>query len=307
MQSVKTLLNPLFDRYNRVEFLSSDPLEFTHRFQDPWDQEVVGLFGALLAYGNVKAIRASMENLLSRVRQTGMKPSQLIRGLGDEKMCELWKKALTGFKHRLYVGADIFALTRLVHISWREHGSIGAHLAHHRHEGDPDFSGALARLLSEWKTWIRENRIPKGKGFGHLIPSPEDGSTCKRWCMYLRWMIRKDELDLGLWSEGSDLLAGRRAFRPDQLVMPLDTHTGRISQYIGLTNRKSLNWLAALEVTEALREVDLADPVKYDFALARLGILDLCQRKYREEICEKCELRPACRFANRARNRRRER
>jgi endonuclease III len=82
--------------------------------------------------------------------------------------------------------------------------------------------------------------------------------------------------------------------------MPLDTHTGRISQYIGLTRRKSLGWKAACEITDRLRECDAEDPVKYDFALARLGILDLCKRSYRAEICEKCELRPACKFANRS-------
>src|SRR5690606_28859172 len=85
--------------------------------------------------------------------------------------------------------------------------------------------------------------------------------------------------------------------RTDQLVMPLDTHTGRIGQYLRLTGRKSLNWKAALEVTENLRVCDDQDPVKYDFALARLGILDLCQRKYRAEICRQCELVRVCKFA----------
>jgi len=239
-----------------------------------------------------------VENLLSRVESMGLKPGQLIRELATVDGQNQWKKALNGFKHRLYVSDDFHALSRLVHFSWLKHGSIGAHLLAHREEGDPNFSNALDGMLSEWKGWIKSEKIKTGKGFGHLIPSPSDGSSCKRWCMYLRWMVRHDALDLGLWSEGSKLLGGRSAFGTEHLVMPLDVHTGRISQYLGLTSRKSLNWLAALEVTENLRKFESSDPVKYDFALARLGILDICKNEYRVEICEKCELRPACRFAN---------
>jgi uncharacterized protein (TIGR02757 family) len=122
--------------------------------------------------------------------------------------------------------------------------------------------------------------------------------------MFLRWMGRKDALDPGLWTRNGALASTFQLGRyldSRQLVMPLDTHTGRISQYLGLTSRKSVNWLAALEVTEALRACDPLDPTRYDFSLARLGILDLCQRKYRKHICEQCQLLPACRFAQKPR------
>jgi uncharacterized protein (TIGR02757 family) len=118
--------------------------------------------------------------------------------------------------------------------------------------------------------------------------------------MFLRWMGRNDELDPGLWGARGKLrptFSVGRFLSPHQLVIPLDTHTGRISQYLGLTDRKSLGWLAALEVTAALRACDEADPVRYDFALCRLGILDLCQRRYRAEICANCKLVSACHFA----------
>jgi uncharacterized protein (TIGR02757 family) len=118
--------------------------------------------------------------------------------------------------------------------------------------------------------------------------------------MFLRWMGRRDGLDPGLWSEGGALAATLpegRFLRPDQLIIPLDTHTGRISQYLELTRRKSLNWLAAVEVTEALKLCDPADPVRYDFAMSRLGILDLCQKRFRMEICRNCELLQVCKFA----------
>jgi uncharacterized protein (TIGR02757 family) len=115
--------------------------------------------------------------------------------------------------------------------------------------------------------------------------------------MFLRWMGRKDQLDPGLWSETGPLRTAETYLHPSQLVLPLDTHTGRISQYLSLTSRKSLNWKAALEVTARLRKSDPLDPTRYDFALSRMGILEYCKRKYRPEICEACQLLPACRFA----------
>jgi uncharacterized protein (TIGR02757 family) len=114
--------------------------------------------------------------------------------------------------------------------------------------------------------------------------------------MLLRWMGRSDELDPGLWSKSK---FGEQGLRTDQLVIPLDTHTGRISQALGLTKRRSLGWDAALEVTDKLRACDSDDPVRYDFALARLGILDLCQNAFNMEICGTCPLRQVCQHAQR--------
>jgi len=295
---LRTFLEPLFKKYHRPEFLSSDPLEFVHRFSDPWDQEAVALFSAVLAYGNVRQIRRSVDGLLTRIRELGHTPAGMIRSLSTEKGRGAWKSASASFVHRFNVGSDFYLFSRLIERSWKKHRSLGAHLESHLIPEAEDFGPALTALFSDWAIWLKEF---KGEGetveksFGYLITSPSLGSTCKRWCMLLRWMVRKDEIDLGLWREGSLLVT--KGIRPDQLVMPLDTHTGRISQYIGLTKRKSLNWKAAREITDRLRESDAEDPVKYDFALARLGILDICQRRFRVEICERCDLLRVCRFA----------
>ena len=117
-------------------------------------------------------------------------------------------------------------------------------------------------------------------------------------------MGRRDGLDLGLWTDGSPLegtFPKDKRLHPRQLILPLDTHTGRISQYLGLTERKSLGWKAAVEITERLKRADPLDPVRYDFAISRLGILDLCQKKFRVEICGQCSLLTACRFAKKHR------
>jgi uncharacterized protein (TIGR02757 family) len=301
-RNLRGLLDPLFQKYHRVEFLGSDPLEFPHRYEDPWDQEFVALLSAVLAYGNVRQIRKSVEDLLLRISSQSTSPSALLRALDgtglDRVRQEAWKEAVDSFVHRFNVGSDIYAFTRLLARSWTEYGSFGGHLAAYLSPDDANFGEALSRVFDDWEKWRRELGLKTEKSFGYLITPPRVGSTCKRWCMLLRWMGRKDELDLGLWKRGSPLLAaGSPGVRSNQLVMPLDTHTGRISQYIGLTERRSLNWKAAVEITDRLRECDAEDPVRYDFALARLGILDVCQRRFRVEICLQCDLLPVCRFA----------
>jgi uncharacterized protein (TIGR02757 family) len=113
--------------------------------------------------------------------------------------------------------------------------------------------------------------------------------------MLMRWMGRRDEVDPGLWMSGSDLVPAGRGLLPRQLIMPLDTHVGRICQFLGLTRRKSLNWKAALEVTAGLAAEFPEDPVRHDFALARIGIVDRCRGRYIEAICTRCELFGPCR------------
>jgi uncharacterized protein (TIGR02757 family) len=310
LSQLRTLLNQLFEQYHRPEFLTSDPLEFPHRYADPWDQEAVALLAALLAYGNVKQIRRSVEEVLRRIHRVSTGPAAFIRALDP---AGAGGPAFSGFVHRFNNGADLELLFLLLQKSWREHGSLGSHFVSFLEPGDEDTSDALSALIAEWRAWIRQSpalraRFRKSPSFSYLLTSPDDGSCCKRWCMFLRWVGRKERdshagMDLGLWSEGSPL--ARETFPPgrwlrsSQLIIPLDTHTGRISQYLGLTERKSLNWLAAVEVTRSLRlSCDAEDPTRYDFALARLGILDLCQRRYREEICNRCALLHACRFSS---------
>ncbi len=284
-------------KYNRVEFLGSDPVEFPHRFSDPWDSEAVALFSAVLAYGNVVQIRKSVEGLLRRIGSLGLSPAEMIRSLGTREGGHAWREAAQGFVHRFNVGDDFVLFALLLSRSWKLHGSFGAHLLSHVRPDAKDFGEGLSKVFADWESW-RADFPAAPDSFSYLLTSPSVGSACKRWCMLTRWMVRKDAIDLGLWRAGSKLLPpGSPGLHPRQLVMPLDTHTGRISQYLGLTDRKSLGWKAALEITDRLRACDPEDPVKYDFALARLGILDICQLRFRVEICMGCDLVQVCRFA----------
>lgn len=294
-------LNRLYDRYHQQEYLVSDPLEFPHRFDDPFDQEAVALISALLAYGNVRQIRRSIEDLLFRIQkhpEYDSSPARFVKSLLSTQGRAQGQRVLADFVHRFNVGQDVLVLFELLARSWREYGSLGAHFTAGLEPEAPNLTDALNRLIADWKK-CAGSRVETS--FSYFLTAPADGSCCKRWCMFLRWMGRKDDdVDLGLWSEKGKM---RSTFRPGrflkshQLVMPLDTHTGRISQYLGLTQRKSLNWKAAVEVTEALKSCDAKDPVKYDFALCRLGILDVCKKTYRRDVCENCDLMPACQFA----------
>jgi uncharacterized protein (TIGR02757 family) len=305
LKKVGVLLNELHLAYHRRDFLDSDPLEFVHQYSDPWDRETVALIAALLAYGNVKQVRKSVANALSRLSRLGSRPSEVVRKLEgvEDRAGREFKKATArefdGFVHRFNRGDDLVLLLKLLSESWMRHGSMGAHFLSYLDPEEKEISGALNGLIADWRGWS----AGRGKAsFQYLLTSPDDGSCCKRWCMLLRWMGRKDELDPGLWTHESPLASGfpnGRFLRSDQLILPLDTHTGRISQYLGLTRRKTLDWKAALEITQNLGVCDPKDPTRYDFALSRLGILDVCQRKYRAEICTRCQLVSACQFAER--------
>lgn len=322
-------LNNVHKDFHAAKFLYSDPIEFVYRYHDPWEQEAVALLAALFAYGKVAQIRKSVEDALFRISKIASSPKSFVKNLENPIFRKKAEKVFHGFVHRFNKDSDPVILLDLLNRSWTQHGSLGAHFIGYLNPADPDIGNALSRVIDDWRKWLPPETP---KSFHYLLTSPEDGSCCKRWCMFLRWMGRKDEIDPGLWTREpwgtkenqeiqgtrgtngtqkpkgtyerptetnplSDLFPMGRSLESWQLIMPLDTHTGRISQYLGLTSRKSLNWKAALEITASLKKVDPIDPTRYDFALSRLGILELCQRSYREDICKKCQLLPVCQFA----------
>lgn len=303
--NLTSFLDEVFEQYHVKEHLVSDPLEFVHRYTDPWDRECVAVLGALLAYGNVKQIRASVQDALKRMESAAGGPARFVRELHTQGIS--WgTPPFRGWVHRFNIGLDLLELFLLLGRSWNQYGSLGAHFLQGLEPAAPTIEVALDRLMSDWAGWRKEIRIKRGRrdSAGYLFTAPSDGSCCKRWCMLLRWVGRVDEIDPGLWTKSSPLASTfpeGRALRANQLILPLDTHTGRISQYLGLTARKSLNWKAAVEITQRLKASDAADPTKYDFALSRLGILDLCQKRYRVEICSQCSLLPVCQLAQKKR------
>ncbi|RYZ69750.1 MAG: TIGR02757 family protein [Proteobacteria bacterium] len=299
----KGLLDPLIERYHRPAYLDSDPLGIAHEWKDPRDQEIVAIFSALLAYGNAQIIRRTLRALFDRFQGTGTRPSEWIKQYEKDPDATLQnlREEWNGIFYRFNSTGDLVLLFELIARSTLKFGSVGEHFLRFY---DPNKPGSLeeswSAFIEDWSNDARELKRPGLKGFRYLLTSPKDGSACKRWVMLLRWMGRRDEIDLGLWMEGGLLVHSRPLCSAD-LFMPIDTHTGRITQYIGILKRKQYNWKAVLEVTEFFKKLEPNDPILYDFALARLGILDLCQKRYRVEICQTCSLLPACQFAKKQR------
>jgi uncharacterized protein (TIGR02757 family) len=286
-------LNQVQSEYHADKYLYSDPIELVHRYRNPWDQEAVALLASVLAYGKVAQIRKSIEEALQRISRLADSPNTFVRELENPSFRKQARAIFLGFKHRFNKDHDPIILFELLSRSWVKYGSLGAHFTSLLSPQDLHIEVALSRLIETWKSWLPKDTPDS---FYYFLTSPKDGSCCKRWCMFLRWMGRKDQIDPGLWTS-DPLLFGSEPLKTSQLIMPLDTHTGRITQYLGLTTRKTLNWKTALEVTAALKLVDPVDPTRYDFALSRLGILELCQRSYRKEICNRCQLLSVCQFA----------
>ena len=183
-----------------------------------------------------------------------------------------------GFAHRFHKTPELVDLLVRLSSAIAAHGSLGALFRRCYQADDPDIGPSLTRFVEELG--------PGTPALRYLLTSPADGSACKRMNLFLRWMVRRTPPDLGLWD----------FVDPAKLVVPLDTHIHRIATFLGINSRKSADWKAARAVTDRLAKFDRADPVRYDFALCRLGILDLCSRRRRKENCDVCLLRDVCRF-----------
>ncbi|HEX6852072.1 MAG TPA: TIGR02757 family protein [Candidatus Polarisedimenticolaceae bacterium] len=243
----------------RRGFLDTDPVGLVRRFDDPSDREIAGIVASGLAYGRVASIRASVERVLEA---TGSSPGRFVDAFDERRDA----RRLDGFVHRFTRGADLARLFLLIRRARTRAGSLEAFFL----EGDPEpggetYEGAMRAFVDRlFALDSREDDASRGARW--LFPSPESGSLCKRPCLFLRWMVRPDDgVDCGVWSRAS------RA----RLVAPLDTHLVRVAALLGWTRRKSPGWPMALEVTARLRALDPSDPIRFDFALSRLGILGL--------------------------------
>jgi uncharacterized protein (TIGR02757 family) len=256
-----------------VRTIEPDPLQLALRFDDPRDQEVSGLLAAAFAYGRADIVVANVGRVLDL-----MAPSPWLY-LAKFKPTE-GKRRFRGFTHRFHKTPELVALLSCVAAALREHGTLGELFRLGYDDADPDIGLSLTRFVD---ALIGKRRT---KALDYLLTSPANGSACKRMNLFLRWMVRRTPPDLGIWS----------FVDPSKLVMPVDTHVHRIATFLGLNDRNSPDWNTARALTDRLAKFDRADPVRYDFAICRLGILDLCSRRRRKENCDVCLLRDVCRF-----------
>ena len=246
----KAAMEALYRKYNRREFVHPDPLEFLYRYESPLDREIAGLVASALAYGRVCQILRSVSAVLERM---GPSPSAFVLANTGRR----FRSIFTGFKHRFTTGDHLAGLLAGSRAVLKRHGSLQACFISGVRREDPTVLRGLTAFVSELK---------KGAsgGCGTLLPSPADGSACKRLNLFLRWMVRNDAVDPGEWPS-----ALRR-----KLVVPLDTHMHAIGLTLGFTGRKQADMRTAVEITESFRSIVPEDPVRYDFALTRLGIRD---------------------------------
>lgn len=287
MQKQEVLRERLDQLVATLDFrhLTPDPLELPHRYGSPGDQEIAAILAAAFAYGRADIVVRNVGAVLD-----GMGPSPETYLLQDFSVREASRR-FAGFAHRFHKTGDLVALLAAIAGTKKTYGSLGALFEALDDPTLPDISSTLDRFAD---SFIAQARATRGirldetseRSFRYLVSAPRDGSACKRMNLFLRWMVRRESPDLGLWT----------FVDPSRLVMPLDTHVHRIATFLGLTRSRTPNWKTARQLTDRLSRFDAADPVRYDFAICRLGILDLCSRKRRKENCDVCLLRDVCRF-----------
>jgi uncharacterized protein (TIGR02757 family) len=273
-----TLLERTLQAQDAAAELARDPVSRLHRYDDPRDRETAGLLAAAITYGRVESILQHLDQLLDCL---GDSPAAYARGFqrGDDA-------AFFGrFVHRWTRGADLAELLLRIGRVLRRHGSLEAAFAAGLAPDDGDVLPALGRFVDELRRPDEGLGAPS-RALRALLAHPRDGSACKRALLWLRWMVRTDAIDPGGWT----------AVPPRLLVVPVDTHVGRIAGLLGLTERKTFGRAMAGEITAALRRLDPSDPLRYDFALCHLGIAGDCPSRPDAAICARCTLKPACRL-----------
>jgi uncharacterized protein (TIGR02757 family) len=277
-EAIRSALDAVRARCVIKERREADPVGFVHRYRDPADQELVALIAASLAFGNVKALRAKIDDALTRLGP------DIARTADDPALVAA---RLRGFKHRVYRDRDLVGLIVGARRVQRASGSLGAALAEElRRTGD------LRMALSAWVAAIRRegslDAPGSSRGSAHILPDPSKGSAVKRLMLLLRWMTRPaDGVDLGLWP-----------LPASALLMPVDTHIHKLSRNLGFTKRADVSWKTAEEITAAMRRFDPEDPVKYDFALCHMGMLQGCPSRRDPARCEGCGIIAVCRHWN---------
>lgn len=248
--ALKLYLDGLVTRFERLEFIDDDPVSIVHGFGNGRDQEVIGLFSALLAWGRRDTMLRKLHELAERMR---FGPYRFVLEFDETRD----SAALAGFGHRTFRPEDAVSLVRALSAVLRRHGTLERAFL----SGLPDsasdvgpgiesFSRLVASIVEDTPARLRKH-----------LARPSSGSACKRLCLFLRWMARPGPVDLGIWKE----------LDPSLLVLPLDVHSGRQARQLGLLERPKDDWRAALELTHRCRALDASDPARYDFAFFGVG------------------------------------
>lgn len=238
----KRHLDALVRKYETVDFIQDDPIQFPHRFDLKQNIEISGFISAAFAYGNRKKIIENLEGIHSSI---GESPYEFILNFDIDRDAMLFR----GFCYRFNKEEDILNLFMLLKNIYARFDSMEDAFLQGYSEEDYNIKQSLINFV-------------EFLGYSKLIPSPKNGSACKRLNLFLKWMVRKGPVDLGIWEK----------IPASKLIIPLDTHVAKISRLWGLTERKADDWRTAEEITDNLKLFDPEDPAKYDFAIFGAGI-----------------------------------
>jgi uncharacterized protein (TIGR02757 family) len=279
-------LEDLYRTFDRVNS-ATDPIQIVRRYEAPEDREVAGFCAAALAFGRVASVLQSIESLLSVM---GSRPAAFVRSFDPARQ----RGRIDPLVHRWIRGRDLVALVLVLQRMLRESGSLERFFL----AGDDPRASDVGPALDAFSARALETdlspaygRMPKRPGVCYFFPRPSAGSACKRLNLFLRWMVRRDAIDLGVWT----------ALSPARLIIPLDTHVIRLGRCLRLTRYVSPGWKMAAEITVSLRALDHDDPVRYDFSLCHVGMMNACGFG-RVQGSRQCPLRGVCHPRAQARN-----
>ena len=279
---LKAALDRLYLDYNRAD-ATPDPIDIVRRYPDRADREVVGFCAAGLAFGRVASVLQSVERVLAAM---GPSPAGFVRRFDPQRD----GRAFEPLVHRWIRGGDLAALMLTLRRMMDEAGSIEAFFLLGHDASRLDVEASIESFSTRALAVAPAGACRRQTGLPYFFPRPSTGSACKRLNLFLRWMVRRDAVDFGVWSGVS----------PSQLIVPLDVHVIRLGQCLELTGYRSPGWKMASDITASLRLLDPADPVRYDFALCHVGMRDQCGFN-RPSADARCPLRGWCRPRRRTR------
>lgn len=247
-------IRDFFDRklkeYNKKDFIKEDPVCIPHLFSKKQNQEIAGFFAAIFAWGNRTTIINKSKELMGLM---DMQPHDFCVHASARDL-----RSLQTFKHRTFTADDLFYFVDFFRRHYIEHQSLETAFTKGMDDGDPTIEKGLVYFR---KYFFEVEHLKRSEKH---IASPLQHSACKRINMFLRWMVRKGPVDLGLWKNIS----------PTQLVCPLDLHVHRVARRFNMIESKTANWDAAVELTQYLKRLDASDPIKYDLVLFNLGLVE---------------------------------
>lgn len=276
---IERVLGRLYAEFN-VDQSVADPVWMVRRYERPDDREVVAFIAAALAFGRVQSVLNSIDGML---KVMGASPAEFVRRFDPSRD----RAVFTHLVHRWTNGADFAALVWIMHQMIEQSGSIEGFFAEGLAGDAVDVGDALqsfsTRALALDVSQVYGKRRPK-PGVAYFFSRPSSGGACKRLNLFLRWMVRQDQVDLGVWTK----------VRPGQLIVPLDTHVIRVGRCLRLTKLKSPGWRMAADITASLRAIDPVDPIKFDFSICHIGMMSACgfEKTFGDS---RCPLKGACR------------